>query len=930
MGESFSPQDFVEKWSRIELKEKAAAQEHFIDLCRLFEHGTPAELDHDGSWFTFEYGATKLGGGLGWADVWKKNHFGWEYKSKDKDLNDAYDQLLQYRESLLNPPLLIVSDINTTVIHTNFTNTVKQEYTIELEELLDHEKRQILKRAFYNPEALQHDQTTERVTEQAAAKFAKLASFIEAWGEDPHETAHFLIQLLFCLFAEDIGILPNEVFTRLLKQEIKQTSEFTKPLTTLFAAMAEETWFGEHKIKLIDGGLFESGVVLEVPGYAMEILRSVSVLDWSNIEPAVLGTLFERSLDPSKRAQLGAHYTSRKDIELVVKPVLMQPLQQEWRKIEAEVGRMQMEAESSNDETQRAELIDGIQETLFFFLEDLSRLRVLDPACGSGNFLYVALVELLDLQKTVITFARSLGIDAPKPSVTPLQMQGIEINAYAHELAEATVWIGYIQWMYQNGYGFPDEPILKKIDSIRNADAVLQIENEKPPAEPEWPEADVIIGNPPYLGSRKMRSILGDDYCNALLDTYSDDMKGMPDLVCYWFEKARRMIDAGHAKRAGLLATQAIRGGSNRQVLERIKETGEIFMAWSDIEWILDGATVHVSIVGFDGGEQNTRSLDGELVSHINPDLTTGVNLNPAEQLDENEGIAFQGVILRGKFDMKSAEARSMLKSRGNPNGWPNSDVVKLRKNAEGIVGAAVEDFVVDFGVDMPIDEAAMYVEPFKYVRENVYAARQEAKQESPREKWWLYARPRKKMRLKLDGLKRYIATPRVAKHRIFVWLENTILPDNAIIVFTRDDDYFFGVLHSRIHEIWSRRMGTQLRDAESGFRYTHTTVFNTFPLPWSPGNEPLNEMYLTEISDAARDLEEARSIWLKPEDTALVQMGERTLTKLYNEFPEWLRLAHERIDKAVFQAYGWPADLEPEEILTRLLELNMKRAGEQ
>lgn len=611
MPTSLTPQEFVKKWDRTELKEKSSAQEHFIDICRMLDHGTPAEDDPEGTWFTFEYGATKLSGEQGWADVWKKDHFGWEYKSKDKDLDDAYDQLLQYRESLLNPPLLIVCDINTTIIHTNFTNSVKQEYEISLEDLLDHEKRELLRKAFFRPQDLEHEQTAEQVTEQAAEKFGALAEIMERWGEDPQKTAHFLIQILFCLFAEDIGILPHDVLTRILNMKIKLTSDVTKPLSGLFQAMADGEWFGEHKIRRIDGGLFEDGAVVNMPGDAIKILKEVSVLDWSSIEPSAIGTLFERSLDPTKRAQLGAHYTSREDIELVVDPVLMDPLRSEWHEIAEQIGEIRETLETSRHPGEEKKLIAQVKETVDKFLAEISSIQILDPACGSGNFLYVALSALLDLQKEVIVTARDIGIEGLAPSVSPLQMRGIEINTYAHELAEATIWIGYIQWLYQNGYGYPDEPILQPIDSIFNHDAILLLDGDNSPLEPDWPDANVIIGNPPYLGSRKMRPSLGDDYCNALAEVYEDRFDGVPDLVCYWFDKARRLIESGKSNRAGLLATQAIRGGTNRQVLDAVKQSGDIFMAWSDREWILDGATVHVSIVGFDDGSQSEKTLDG-------------------------------------------------------------------------------------------------------------------------------------------------------------------------------------------------------------------------------------------------------------------------------------------------------------------------------
>ena len=250
-----TPEEFVNEWNRSELRERASSQEHFIDICHLLDHPTPAESDPKGTVFTFEYGATKLTGGQGWADVWKKDYFGWEYKGKKKDLDAAYIQLLQYRESLLNPPLLIVSDINKIIIHTNFTNSIARQYIIDNSDLLNPDLRKILWNAFYNPIALYEPISSKKVTEEAASQFASLARKLEEWGDDPQIIAHFLIQILFCLFAEDINLLPNKIFTRLISQQYKKTDELVTPMKSLFNAMAKGDWFGEIHIKLINGGL---------------------------------------------------------------------------------------------------------------------------------------------------------------------------------------------------------------------------------------------------------------------------------------------------------------------------------------------------------------------------------------------------------------------------------------------------------------------------------------------------------------------------------------------------------------------------------------------------------------------------------------------------------------------------------------------------
>ena len=262
---------------------------------------------------------------------------------------------------------------------------------------------------------------------------------------------------------------------------------------------------------------------------------------------------------------------------------------------------------------------------------------MLDAACGSGNFLYVALKLLLDLWKEVSALTSDLGLPRmyPLPSLAPSpeQLHGIEINEYAHELAQATIWIGYIQWLHENGFGAPSEPILKPLDTILQMDAILAYDEEGQPVEPEWPEVDVIIRNPPFLGAQKLRRELGDKYVEALFSLYKGRVPGAADLVCYWFERSRSIIADGKASRAGLLATQAIRAGRSRQALDRIKESSDIFMAWRDRPWILDGADVRVSMIGFDDGSEQHRELDGETVSIVNADLTTSIDLTSANPL---------------------------------------------------------------------------------------------------------------------------------------------------------------------------------------------------------------------------------------------------------------------------------------------------------
>ncbi len=511
------------------MKESAAYQEHFTDLCRLLGHATPAEADPAGKWFAFQAGAGKVAGGQGFADVWKMGYFAWEYKGPGADLGKAYGQLLQYREALFNPPLLIVSDFQRILIHTNFTNTVKRIYELNLDDLLIPEKLAVLRQAFENPDALRSPQTAQQVTEEAARQFARLAQLLRRYGAEPHATAHFLIRLLFCLFAEDVGILPDGIFTRLVTRPHRTTKALTDQLRQLFAAMASGGSFGADEIMQVDGGLFDDDAALDLDSDGLAILAEVSTLDWSAIQPSIFGTLFERGLDPAKRSQLGAHYTGEEDILLIVEPVLMAPLRRRWAEVKVEVKVKAEKREvtaGSKPSPQKSRQLAKIEAELFGLLrgfrEELAAVQVLDAACGSGNFLYVALRLLLDLEKEAINLAVSLGDSLSFPLVSPSQLHGIEVNVYACELAQTTIWIGYIQWLRENGFGLPAEPILKPLDAIRQMDAILAgVRGQgQEVREPEWPEAFAIIGNPPFLGGKRLRSELGDAYVDALFRLY--------------------------------------------------------------------------------------------------------------------------------------------------------------------------------------------------------------------------------------------------------------------------------------------------------------------------------------------------------------------------------------------------------------------------
>jgi len=704
---------FAAKWGRNTRPEKAAAQSHFNDLCALMGVPTPNEADPDGEWYAFEKGAKKLGGEDGFADVWKRGFFAWEYKGKKKDLAAAYEQLNRYREDLDNPPLLVVSDMDRFEVHTNFTNTRSHTYSFCLADLAaaPAEPIRILRAVMSRPEDLRPDASSrEEITAAAAAKFAETARQLQERDFDPERVAHFLDRVIFCLFAEDVGLLPDRLLNHLSDfRTAERPSDFSEMVSDLFEAMAQGGRFGSDPIAWFNGGLFDDLDVIALRNDEIRRIWDASRLDWARVEPAIFGTLFERGLNPGKRALLGAHYTDRASIQRLVDAVVIAPLRREF-----EAARIQaLELLATDPEAARAQL--------FAFLTRLRAVTVLDPACGSGNFLYVALHSLKDLEREAILWAAdTLGRPLEVPQVGPEALRGIEVNAYAAELARVTLWIGDIQWMRSHGYQIERRPILGRLDAIECRDAIVDRSNLGNPVEPSWPNAEFIVGNPPFLGGKLLRRSIGDDaYVDALFAVYDGRVPREADLVTYWFEKARAMIEGGHTKRAGLLATQGIRGGASRRVLQRIESSGAVFMALSDEPWILDGAAVHVSFVCFDDGTETQRTLDGRSVASINANLTVGVDLTRARRLRENLGIAFQGPVKVGPFEISDAVARPMLE-HPNPDKSDNRDVIRPWVNGLDITRRPRHMWIIDFGKGMPREEAAFHEAPFEYVSEHV------------------------------------------------------------------------------------------------------------------------------------------------------------------------------------------------------------------
>ncbi len=983
-----TPDSFITTWKANTRNEAAGSKPHFLDLCALLDV-PPPHSDPTGTTYAFEKGVKKAAGGGGWADVWKRGCFGWEYKARGGDLEKAHDQLLRYAGALENPPLLITSDMERIIVRTNWTNAVSERHEFGLEDLRDPTARALLKACWTEVERWRPTVTRQALTEKAAGDFAELARRLRDRGHDPQIVAHFVNRLVFCLFADDVDLLPDRLLSGLLTFATITPGNFASAASELFRAMRDRGGrVGVQPVPWFNGGLFDDDTALPLDGADIALLSRVAALDWAEVDPSIFGTLFERGLDPDKRSQLGAHYTDRDKIGLLVDAVIVRPLLAEWEAARLgiaaamdERAALVRDARESGGTSAEAQVLAGAKginvasraarttmrrvadqrskkmaallaeaQTLYVgFIDRLRAFRVLDPACGSGNFLYMSLLALKDLERRVSIDAEVLGLEPSLVLIGPEAVLGLEINPYAAELARVSVWIGHIQWARRNGFPPPSDLVLGDLDTIECRDAVLEPDG----SAASWPAANAIVGNPPFLGDKAMIGSMGEDYTAALRAAYEGRVPGGADLVCYWFEKARESLQNGNAERVGLVATNSIRGGANRRVLDRITAEGVVYAAWSDEPWTLDGAAVRVSLVCFARNFNSSMRLDGAEVVKIYPDLTAGASdLTRALALAENNSIAMQGPTKGGAFDVPGDTARTWLGSPTNANGRPNADVLHPWCSGDDITGRWRDMWLIDFN-EMTEAESAYYVQPFAHVVAAVKPARMLVARERRKRRWWQFNEAAPSVRRALSQMTRYIATAEISKHRIFVWMSVSVLPDKNVVVILRDDDTSFGILHSRFHCSWALRLGTSLEDRP---RYTSSTTFRTYPFPerFTPNIPPRSyaaDPQAIAIAAAARTLVEARDRWLNPPElvdnipemvpgfpdrlvpkdaAAAATLKGRTLTALYNmrgtSEGTWLDNLHHALDAAVAAAYGWPADISNDDALGRLLALNHAR----
>jgi hypothetical protein len=982
-----TPQQFITKWGpggpAFDLNEEQGAQSHFLDLCDLLNVPKPGSA----AGYRFEEKNTVIGGKIGYADVFMPSVFAWENKAPGKNLDAALKQLLTYSLALSNPPILVVCDRLIIRIHTQFNGHPSETHTVLLNQLDQPDKLALLRRIWLDPESFRPKFTSRDITNKAANSFATLAEGLRRRNAKPddsaeiqearaNQVAHFLTQCLFCFFAEDVGLLPGRMFERLVNNKRLTSERLNEGLRDLFNTMGSGGMFGVDDIPWFNGGLFKRIDVPTLSILDMTELRNAAALNWSAIDVSIFGTLFERGLDPAKRSQLGAHYTDPATIMRIVQPVIERPLLQLWEVVTLDLNGLMAKSRKKGDAGYRA-----ARERFVKWLDELAAYRILDPACGSGNFLFLGLKALKDIEHKSHLDTAALGLDREADLVTgPHNVLGIELNEYAAELARVTVWIGELQWRMAHGYEFKTNPVLEPLDHIECRDALLTLDAGVATEAP-WPKASVVIGNPPFLGGSKKRRELGDNYFSALETVFKGRVPGGADLVCYWFDKALKAIETNTLGAAGLVSTQSIRNGANRSVLDSIVKRTRIFDAWSDESWVNDGAAVRVSLICF--GSVETCSLNGQPIDGITASL--GSSYEPvasnARALAENAGFCFQGSQKIGAFDIRGDDVRPWL-SQPNPHGKSNSEVLKPCCNGIDVSRRSRDVWIVDFGLSATEAESSLFELPFQYVVSHVKPERIQNPRETRAKYWWRHGDGQPAMRRAIAALPRYIATPEVTKHRIFSWMHAAVLPDKKLIVTASADDVTFGILSNRIHEIWALELAS-MHGKGNDPRYTPTTCFETFPFPL--GLTPADTAHqMTEAADgalipsglsgslkanaariaqAAKRLDDLRNNWLNPpewthkvkeaiplgmdkspypdriepkpgiSEADLKALQKRTLTNLYNLRPQWLAHAHEQLDLAVSAAYGWTdysATMPDDEILKRLLALNLERSSEQ
>ncbi|MGB3308719.1 MAG: DNA methyltransferase [Nodosilinea sp.] len=876
-------QAFIAKWQHSEGNEQANSQPFFVDLCAALGVDGPPPKDSSGSdTYSFEK-AIKTFSAKGQsskrADFYKEGCFLLEAKqgsfssSKghgkrgtkiyDDVMQGSFNQARQYIQLLdrpTKPPFLITCDIGYRFdIWQGFSGeygSYGARQRVNLAELQQPEVFDRFVAIFTDPQSLNPEKLRAKVTREVAAELAKLSRWLEDQGHDPQTTASFLMRCIFTMFAEDVELLPGEVFTKALRDRwIPNPATFKPEIEQLWQTMNTGGTFGFERVLQFNGSFFQDATAFDLPKAQLEVLLAAAEKDWKEVEPAIFGTLVERALEKKERSRLGAHYTPRSYVERLVRPVVMEPLRQEWDEIELEVKRL-LEPEAGKEDPTANQRKKAEQE-IRVFLDKLRQIKILDPACGTGNFLYVSL-DLLkgleaEVQTRLVDVAGNVQLNVLE-QINPSQFLGIEINPRAAAIAELVIWIGYLQWFFKRyGNAEPPEPVLQAFNNIENRDAVLAYDGTEPDVDAktgqvrtrwggrmmrhpvtgeqvpdpsdqvvilkylnaraaEWPEADYVVSNPPFLGKLYMQERLGEGYVTYLRRTYNGLVPDSCDLVMYWWCKAARRLSQGEIAGFGFVTTNSITQTFNRRVIEEaINRSRPIHLKFAipDHPWVNteDCAAVRISMTACETGKgdgklalitrerSDNESGDSTIKftsqeGLIYSDLSIGANLLSAVPLKSNSSLAGIGVML-GNDGFVVEDSDNF--SNDSPVIHPITNGRDLMTKSRGLK-------VIDF-YGMTIDKAKQKAPyEFQKILLRVKPERDLNKRKIRRENWWLFAETMPKTRDSIRALQRYIPTVVTAKHRVFTFLDANVIPDVSIVAIALQDTYHLGILSSRIH----------------------------------------------------------------------------------------------------------------------------------
>lgn len=1036
--------DFLLRWEASGAAERANYQLFLSELCDLLDVSRPEPTrpdDRDNA-YVFERSVTfRHGDGsssVGRIDLYKRGCFvleakqgsdptaactvkepepGWltsrrgtavrGTKGWDLAMLKAKGQAEQYARALPNdegwPPFLIIVDVGHAIeLYSEFSCTGKtylpfpdpRSYRIQMADLANDQIQERLRLAWTEPHALDPSKQSAKATRQVADRLASLAKALEQAGHSPEKVGNFLKRCLFTLFSEDIGLIPHNSFTDLLKSLKGKADTFAPMAESLWSTMKDGGFSPVLREKLLrfNGGLFEDAEALPLNEEQLALLIQAGKADWRDVEPAIFGTLLERALDPRERHYLGAHYTPRDYVERLVLPTVIEPLRNEWDAVLAAAVTL----DAQND-------AEGAIRLVKEFHRKLCSLRILDPACGSGNFLYVTFEHLKRLEGEILNALEGFGLqqndlELAGLTVDPHQLLGIEINPRAAAITDMVLWIGYLQWHFRTrGEVLPPEPVIRKFRNIENRDAVLAYDSVEPlldeqgrpvtrwdgrtckthpvtgeqvpdetaqtpllrylqPRRADWPEADYVVGNPPFIGAAAMRRALGDGYVEALRAAWKD-VPDSADFVMYWWQQAAELTRTGKLKRFGFITTNSIKQAFNRRVIEQhlaAKPALYLPFAIPDHPWVdaADGAAVRIAMtVGSRAAEETEgilatvvveREGSGEGVAvelknkpgRIHADLTVGGNVVGSVQLQANGGLANRGMQLFGAGFIVTPEEAEQL-GLGRVAGLEQH--IRPYRNGRDLTATPRGVLVVDlFGLTVE-EVRSRFPEVYQRIYERVKPERDLNNRESRKRNWWIFGEPNQLLRKQLAGLPRYIATVETAKHRVFQFLDAAVLPDNKLVCIASDDAFMLGVLSSRLHGVWALAAGGWLGVGNDPV-YAKSRCFEPFPFPAATDDQKQRIRVLAEQLDSHRKRQQA----LHPD---------LTLTGMYNVLEKLrqgegltlkektiheqglvsvLKHLHDELDAAVADAYGWPANLPDEEILERLVVLNTERATEE